>query len=386
MRRLISIIAGFTIALLPAAPAAAYSSPLPVPNGYRVMNRQDLSSNLVYVQYRSSNPLRVINIAFLRHGASEHLRVVLAHNTVSGTNHREVLSSMCHRVSCKIAVNGDFFSNQTAEPAGGLSVDGTPLRTPPAVRYHFYEDWAGNVGVTKFNQPINFNVTYSNGVRPYWVNSINTDRNNDRSALYTPAWGPSTLTSTSGFELTLQATSPIKMNGSTNVKIVWGRWGGNSSIPSNGFILSGNGSYATDYSNVWSQVHSGAISANASISITTSPSVRMFVGGNPELLSGGKQAFTNDGSSLDNTSDPHTFVCRTWNDDTVLATIDGRQPGWSNGINLMDGATFMRSLGCSQALNLDGGGSAEFVKWSTVTDRPSDGAERPLAAGLMIVS
>lgn len=372
---------------LPAGQAAAITSPLPVPNGYRVTNRQDISSGLTYVQYQSTNPRRVINIAYLRRNATEHFRTVLSNEQVAGNSPRtETLSSMCRRVSCKIAINGDFFSRASSEPAGGMATDGYAYRTPPDARYHFVEDWSGNVAVRKITMPIRLNVTYPNGVRSYVVNSINTDRDANRSAIYSPKWGPATGTSTSGYELTLQATTQVKMDSTIKVTIKAGRAGGNTAIPSNGFVLSGNGGYATDYANLWNSIKAGGASAQAELVMDSQPNLRMFVGGTPALLQGGQQAFTNDGSALVNTSDPHTFVGRNSNGDAILVVVDGRQPSWSTGMNLIQGTQFMRSLGCIEALNLDGGGSSEFVKNGTVTDRPSDGQERPLAAALAIVS
>ncbi|MEO1245755.1 MAG: phosphodiester glycosidase family protein [Pseudomonadota bacterium] len=44
-----------------------------------------------------------------------------------------------------------------------------------------------------------------------------------------------------------------------------------------------------------------------------------------------------------------------------LIVVDGRQPGYSEGMNLPELADFLRSLGAVDALNLDGGGSAVLV-------------------------
>lgn len=44
-----------------------------------------------------------------------------------------------------------------------------------------------------------------------------------------------------------------------------------------------------------------------------------------------------------------------------LIVVDGRQPGYSEGMNLPELADLLRSLGATDALNLDGGGSAVLV-------------------------
>jgi hypothetical protein len=45
----------------------------------------------------------------------------------------------------------------------------------------------------------------------------------------------------------------------------------------------------------------------------------------------------------------------------LLVTIDGRQPGYSDGATLYETADWLRTLGAYDALNLDGGGSTNLV-------------------------
>ncbi|MEL7240094.1 MAG: phosphodiester glycosidase family protein, partial [Planctomycetota bacterium] len=65
-----------------------------------------------------------------------------------------------------------------------------------------------------------------------------------------------------------------------------------------------------------------------------------------------------------------------------LVVIDGRQPGWSGGMTLPQLADYMIALGCSDAVNLDGGGSSSFHAQSSdgeiFRNRPSDGVARPV--------
>ena len=74
----------------------------------------------------------------------------------------------------------------------------------------------------------------------------------------------------------------------------------------------------------------------------------------------------------------------------VLLVVDGRQSKISNGASLADLADILGSVGCIEALNLDGGGSSTFVLTDgdgqfTVTNSPSDGSLRSVADGLMVV-
>jgi exopolysaccharide biosynthesis protein len=73
----------------------------------------------------------------------------------------------------------------------------------------------------------------------------------------------------------------------------------------------------------------------------------------------------------------------------ILVVVDGRQPGWSIGMTLLELGALMHKLGAHDAINLDGGGSSSFVYRPAgapaVTNRPSDGAWRPVANQLGVV-
>lgn len=67
----------------------------------------------------------------------------------------------------------------------------------------------------------------------------------------------------------------------------------------------------------------------------------------------------------------------------VLVVVDGRQPGYSEGMTLRELAAWMRGRGCWEAINLDGGGSSAMLVresgggWA-VLNRPSEGRLRPV--------
>jgi exopolysaccharide biosynthesis protein len=66
----------------------------------------------------------------------------------------------------------------------------------------------------------------------------------------------------------------------------------------------------------------------------------------------------------------------------LLVAIDGRSPGRADGMSLMEVRIFARELGCTDAINLDGGGSTTLYvkgeKGNGVVNVPSDGSERPV--------
>ena len=76
----------------------------------------------------------------------------------------------------------------------------------------------------------------------------------------------------------------------------------------------------------------------------------------------------------------------------VIMSLDGRQSPYSIGGSMHEIAQIMLEAGCVAAINLDGGGSTTFVAREEgtdsvkIVDRPSDGSERAISAGLIIAS
>ncbi|MFT3951359.1 MAG: phosphodiester glycosidase family protein [Oscillospiraceae bacterium] len=66
-----------------------------------------------------------------------------------------------------------------------------------------------------------------------------------------------------------------------------------------------------------------------------------------------------------------------------FVTVDGRNPGYSKGMNLTELAAVMKGLGCKQAYNLDGGKSAVMTFKDAVYNLP-DGGGRELSDCLLI--
>ena len=54
---------------------------------------------------------------------------------------------------------------------------------------------------------------------------------------------------------------------------------------------------------------------------------------------------------------PRTAIALTSRGTVLFVTVDGRHPGYAGGMNLIELRHFLQQLGCTDALNLDGGGS-----------------------------
>jgi hypothetical protein len=70
----------------------------------------------------------------------------------------------------------------------------------------------------------------------------------------------------------------------------------------------------------------------------------------------------------------------------LIVTADGRQPGFSEGLSLLEGARLLARLGAVDAINLDGGGSTAMAVGGKLVSSPSDATgERPVGDALLVL-
>ncbi len=83
----------------------------------------------------------------------------------------------------------------------------------------------------------------------------------------------------------------------------------------------------------------------------------------------------------------HPRTAIAYNEDYIFfVVVDGRQPGWSEGMTIEELALFCRDrLAATWGVNQDGGGSSTMWVNGVVRNRPSDGHERRVPNGLMMV-
>ena len=98
---------------------------------------------------------------------------------------------------------------------------------------------------------------------------------------------------------------------------------------------------------------------------------------NSEIMKLPKMKFVNN-------RHPRTCLCKT-KESTIFITIDGRRKE-AEGMNLIEVQKFLQSIGCIDAINLDGGGSTTMWTQSKgIVNYPSDASrERPISNVLLI--
>lgn len=115
------------------------------------------------------------------------------------------------------------------------------------------------------------------------------------------------------------------------------------------------------------------------------PDVMDSIGGRPMLLQAG-HVVAPTGCGYLCERQPRTGVGITADGKLLIATVDGRQPGWSLGYTLVQFANEMRREGAVSALNLDGGGSTTMVVKGVKVNRPTDpSGERYVTSALLVL-
>lgn len=101
----------------------------------------------------------------------------------------------------------------------------------------------------------------------------------------------------------------------------------------------------------------------------------------PLLTDNGKDIIL-DSINFNKNRHPRSLVGITGDGHVLFIAVDGRQTGYADGMSLFELRALARSLGCTDILNLDGGGStALYVKDEGVVgivNRPSGKVERPV--------
>lgn len=112
------------------------------------------------------------------------------------------------------------------------------------------------------------------------------------------------------------------------------------------------------------------------------------IGGSPMLIKNSTITITDNEEliSINNTtSRPRTAIGHTNNGIVIIVVVEGDNTaaGYA-GLNLAETAALMQNFGCTNAINLDGGGSTSMVVRGALTVRPGDGTERPVISAILI--
>jgi len=133
----------------------------------------------------------------------------------------------------------------------------------------------------------------------------------------------------------------------------------------------------------------GTILRLSTATIPALTEIQAAISGGPALVLDGKASWMRTGTSNGYESGSarirHPRAAVGWNQRYFfLVVVDGRQR-LSAGMTLDELSGFLMQLGCEQAMNLDGGGSATLCYSGEVRNSPCERAEREISNGLLLV-
>lgn len=296
-----------------------------------------------------------------------------------------------------MGVNGDFFSH-LGIPSGLQISNGEVITSPVFTKVVMGIKYDRSIIMT---EGVAMSAFISVGEKNLVIDAVNRTRklkNNNHMFLYNSRFRESTKTPADGIEVVILLDNKnddrLLPNQPISGKIKAIKETANTSIKPGSIILSATGSKAA-----WVKEH---LAIGTEIKINTSfnkgiNDAKEIISGNATLgftlLRNGEidnQILDADKSSnLDR--HPRTMIA-TKEGKLYIVIIDGRQPGFSDGITMSEGAHYLLSIGMRHAINIDGGGSTTcYVRKAgdlepTLLNRPSDGFEREVGNALLLMS
>ncbi|MCK9311209.1 MAG: phosphodiester glycosidase family protein [Bacteroidales bacterium] len=287
-----------------------------------------------------------------------------------------------------------YFAGVNADFIGGMGPVGTTI-----VNGEFYKSYKGSgwyaFGIDKDKKlcsgaPYTTFKLVSPNAGQASIKAVNGIRSDNELILYTSRKGTSTGTKGNGVEVgAIPVDGPLKSEGATKMRVTVApvKNIGNMSIPDGGFVLSGTG-FTADIIEKMQLGEEFEVTPTIYFDNVIKTGITDMCGGCPMLLQGSKILETQ--GLLDHLvyREPRTAI--GYNSDgtkVILLVVDGRQTGISVGVPSKDLAAIMLNLGCTEALNFDGGGSSTFyVKELGVINTPSEGSLRAVKNGLFITT
>ena len=364
------------VAVMGLAPVPEVGAGSPGPEGYGIV--ATVGPGIEHQTLHQADPPLDVHVARLAPGLGGRLLPVLADDALANpSSGLETTSSMCARVQCLAAVNGDFFDG-TGRPVGAVVAGGELVASPGVDHIILAVDGQGTPHLRR-RLPWGAGLTTANGgnVR---VQAVNRVVAGEGITLFSGRWGSSTRADPGAVELVLQllTTGAFLPTGLSPVRVVGVHTGGDAPIPPGHVALSGTGAAGQALAGVAQSAAGGFALLDVNVGGIVSA-----IGGSPQLLLDGQLAYpAGRTDSYIQGRRSRTMVGITADLGILLVTVD--HSATSSGVTLLEAAELMTALGAVHAVNLDGGGSTSFATAGGRQNVPSGGGERAVAPAVAV--
>ena len=371
----------------------------------------DLGAGTVVTTAKVSNSSRTLRIFYSVTDLTNPnvaVRTVAAGSKLTTVASVKTMASTITDATPLVGINGGFFSPD--EPGGFTVIGGNARKGFSGDGYSAITFDDNNVPTIGYFNSMGCWCSIGSSTTEGWtsyagINITSTLATNcgvgEQLIFYTPESNSSTSGTSGAGGYAVQLT-PVNGNAFTpgkylSYKVASAPSSGNVTIPSNGIVMFGKGTQNGAYvkglksGDVITVYLTPNIKDNTG-NITT-PVATQALGGSMMILDNGN-TISSYSNSLGNISGAEPRTAVGYNADKtklVMLVVDGRNSGYSDGCNGKILGDIMKNLGCSDALNFDGGGSSTFWTSSggvindTYNNNSGTGQIRSVADGLFIV-
>ena len=325
----------------------------------------DVTSGVKHIKltkYYAGKPVR-INVVEVDMKLAKDLELTPALSSDTTLQSRRTITTIAKNNNAVVALNGTYFKPQTGVPLGTLMIN-KKMYTGP-----IYDRVAMGIFDNGFDiARVQLNASVSGSGKTIPVNNINQPRMLSTYVLvYTSEWGK---------------YSPYAPKYGMGLQVIEGKITKASAnpieIPQNGYVISGPKSVLQPLLD----------KKDAELIINTNPEWKNV----KHIISGGPYLVRNSEVFVDMTAqklgaiggrNPRSAIGYTADNNLILVAVDGRE-GSSIGMTLMELASFMQSIGCTNAMNLDGGGSTVMYVNGQVVNKPQMKGGSPLSNAIVL--
>lgn len=330
---------------------------------------KDVTSGVKHIKltkYYAGKPVR-INVVEVDLKLAKNLELTPVLSSDTTLKSRRTITNIAKKSNAIVALNGTYFKPQTGVPLGTLMINGKIYTGP------IYDRVA--MGIFESGSKTSFDIarvqldsSIKGSGQTIKVDNINQPRMLSTYVLaYTPEWGQfSPYAPKYGMNLLVEDNLITKASANP------------IEIPKNGYVISGPKSI----------LHPLLEKKDAELTVNTSPewkNVKHIISGGPYLVKNGEVYVDMTAQKLGSIGgrNPRSAIGYTAENNLIFVAVDGRE-GSSIGMTLMELGGFMKSIGCVNAMNLDGGGSTVMYVNGSVVNNPHQKGGIPLSNAIVL--
>jgi hypothetical protein len=284
------------------------------------------------------------------------------------------MSIIASQKNAFFAVNAGFFS-QEGDPIGILMIKRKVLSDPQEGWYSFGITQDKELVFGMVHLIISASLPNQEG---FAIHGINRPNRGNEVVLFDDSYNGKTPRT--------QGVETVVLNGLVQVT---SRTNGETSIPKGGFILQGKGEGADL---MLQNLYPGT---PLSVKMTILPETRdmekwlrveYILSSGPLLFQNGLPGpFGEFRKEIVENKHPRAVIGQTQEGKILFLAVDGRRPGHSSGLTILELVEELKNYQVTDALNLDGGGSVTFYLQGKILNWPSDLAgERKISTAIIL--